>query len=616
MKLRAFRNFNNPVSFDYEYWALARGVDAGGYLKEFSLLSVESGGVSGWVAAMQAQIVMLAGELPGLAGQLIPALLFGQGSALDGRYWSDLQLVGAVHLLVVSGLHLGFWIAAIVFFWRILIRVAAAVQVVTPVSLIRLEPWVLLAMLAVYCTLAGWGISLQRAFIMMLIGLWLHYSVGRGSLYAGYALTILVIAIASPMTLLQPGFIYSFSAVLILMYAFAGRATQWGVPSIALLLKAQLVLCLGMASVYWLFLQPVSIQGIVTNLIAVPLLGLFVLPFSILVFLFPIEGLIDAYNQIIGFLFYFLALNQPGAADLLIMPQGFWLLPLFFIGFWLIAPSGIGFKFFFACMLLMIASSDFSPKCRKLLVLDVGQGLAVLIQSDGFSGLYDTGAAYLSGFSLGAKVVAPNLRQSGIDWLDHVVVSHSDNDHAGGLAGVMRIVDTDRLLSGQRLRAWETEDCHSLGDDWQKTNDSSVSWRVLSVGSGAGSDNDNSCVVQYEIGRYRVLLPGDISESYEKKLVSIFGRELKSDVLVVAHHGSKTSSSLLWLENVEPQYAVISAGFNNRFGHPHDSVVRRLKEKGAKVLITAEQGAIEFSLEEDIEWIGWREVGKRLWSQN
>jgi len=622
IKLKAFRNFYNPVGFDYEYWALANGLDASGYIKEYSLL--ESQGMdwqlsNAFLKDWRNKVVAHASRLDGLAGQLVPALLFGQGSSLDGQYWNDLQLVGGVHLLVVSGLHLGFWVAGFLVLWRLIRRAVAFIRLETPLFMMRFEPWFLILLTATYCSLAGWGVSLQRAFFMMLVGIWLLYRSGRGRLSLTYAVSLMVVVLVSPLAILQPGFVFSFSAVLILMFTFSGRPVDMPVLSVSLLLKAQLVLAVGMLAVYWLFSQPQSLQGIVTNLIAVPLLGVFILPISILVFLFQADWLVELYNQVVGFLFHYLGLYLPDAADLSMAPQGWWLLPLFVIGLWLLSPKGGGFKVIFIVLLVAMVWGDFSIEERRLIVFDAGQGLAVLVSGDGFHGVYDTGAAFSSGFSVGGRVVAPNLRQAGVKELDHLVVSHGDNDHAGGLAGLARYVEVKRLISGQYLSGWHPENCHSLGEGWHLTEDPLIQWRVFSKESqnvGGLNDNNQSCVLQYQIGEYRVLMPGDIEKEVERELVLKYGEQLRSDILIAGHHGSKTSSSSVWIEHVAPDYSVVSAGFNNRFGHPHQTVLERFSERGVEVLNTAELGAVEFGFDGGVRWFGWANARKHHWNQN
>jgi competence protein ComEC len=272
-------------------------------------------------------------------------------------------------------------------------------------------------------------------------------------------------------------------------------------------------------------------------------------------------------------------------------------------------------------------------------VLDVGQGLAV-IGTGSSSWAYDTGARFRSGFSLGQAVVAPNLQALSSKKLDLLFISHSDNDHSGGELGLKRTVNVTKTYAGQ-IQAKQKEsreqvniasdhlNCHLLDTSWRSVESrgdliskgsnktDNWQWRVLNIAMNEqlSSDNDLSCVVQFKINGIRLLLPGDISKRVEGMLVASYGDELASDILVVPHHGSKTSSSRKFIKQVAPQIAVISSGFQNTYNHPHKSVVQRYQDLGVEVYNTSNSGAVEIGLNDNLSVIEWRKVKPPVWRQ-
>lgn len=627
LRLRAVRSFYNPEGFDYEYWALLNGIDATGYVKGYSIIgaSAEAGPLARKACLSESgvknRVFMRAYQLPGLAGQVVPALLFGDTQSLEGQYWQQLQLTGTVHLLVVSGLHLGFWVLFVLLVWRLGLRLLAAVRGVSSNLLVRLEPIILLLVIAVYCWLAGWGISLQRAFLMLMLVVVYRYTLGRIGLLPFYLLALLFGFALSPLSVGAAGFIYSYSAVAALLLAFSGRQVQPRFGNTGRLVRVQVILALILTPLYWWFLQPQSFHAVLINLLAVPLLGMVILPLSIAVYLFPLAELVELYNWILSALFDLLAYVAAGPKSLHYSIPGFWLWLLWVAGFLWIVLRGLGFRAPVLILLAVLLVYPVRHSATSLQVFDVGQGLSALVRTAEYSFLYDTGARYESGFSLGGRVVAPNLRAQGVQQVDTLVVSHEDNDHAGGLAELARYVGFRRLLVGQRLGFEGERLCGDMPEEWQSDAGAGLRWRILKQPIEQSSDNNRSCVVQLEVAGRRILFTGDIERSVELDLVQRFGAELKSDILIVGHHGSRTSSSLPWLRFVAPELAIVSAGYNHRYGHPHSDVVERIEQAGAVVLNTAQHGAVEVRIEDCDQMracfriINWRTARNAMWRQ-
>jgi competence protein ComEC len=249
-------------------------------------------------------------------------------------------------------------------------------------------------------------------------------------------------------------------------------------------------------------------------------------------------------------------------------------------------------------------------------VLDVGQGLSVVVRTHGHALVYDTGARYPSEFDLGEAVVLPSLHALGIEELDVLMISHADNDHAGGAAAVAAAFPQARRYAGEVERMpLPMEPCQA-GQAWQWDG---VRFRVLNPATAqpGGKDNDRSCVLLVEGNGGRLLLTGDISQLVEPRVAAALGAG-PPPVLQVPHHGSRTSSSQGFIGALHPALAVVSAGWRNRFGHPRPEVLQRYREAGVPVLNTATGGAIQIDFPADAEarvTATWRQRQSRYWRE-
>jgi len=272
-----------------------------------------------------------------------------------------------------------------------------------------------------------------------------------------------------------------------------------------------------------------------------------------------------------------------------------WALLLAMLGaLWLFMPRGVPLR---ALGLLLFLPLLWPPLPRpatgafRAWVLDVGQGLSVVVRTRYHVLVYDAGARYPSGFDLGAAVVAPSLHALGIDRLNLLMISHADNDHAGGAAAVAAAFPRARRYAGEvEKMALPMKQCLA-GQAWVWDG---VRFRVLNPISPAPSrrDNDRSCVLLVEGGGGRMLLPGDIGKRIEPRVAAAVELGM-APVLLVPHHGSLTSSSAGFIAALRPRLAIVSAGWRNRFGHPRPQVLQRYAEAGVPVLNTALRGAIE-----------------------
>jgi competence protein ComEC len=248
-------------------------------------------------------------------------------------------------------------------------------------------------------------------------------------------------------------------------------------------------------------------------------------------------------------------------------------------------------------------SADNTP--WQLIVFDVGQGLSLLIQRDSKTILYDTGAAYPSGFNMANAVILPYLQHIGVAQLDKMIISHSDNDHAGGLAEIQESIVVNELIYNGKQIPKNAVCLQGKSFIWQ-----SLHFKMLWPKDIVSKENDDSCVLLISDGKRSVLLTGDISKKVEAALLQQYPK-LNADILIVPHHGSKTSSSDLFITTLKPSVAVVSAGYLNRWHMPVTEVVQRYQQHHIKLLTTAKSGQIIFTMSE--QYITQRSYYRDLW---
>jgi competence protein ComEC len=263
------------------------------------------------------------------------------------------------------------------------------------------------------------------------------------------------------------------------------------------------------------------------------------------------------------------------------------------------------------CVLLPLMPIDARPPHGEfgVSVLDVGQGLSVVVETARHRLLYDAGPRFPSGFDLGAAVVLPNLQRAARNVLDAVVLSHADLDHVGGYGAVANATRVRALLGGESVAGLDAlRKCHA-GAGWQWDG---VRFRIVHPLRPGASDNDSSCVLVIDNGKHSAMLPGDITAAGEREVLA---QPLHApvDFLVAAHHGSHSSSSRSFIERVQPMVVVFSAGFMNRFGHPHSDVVCRFVNAGSRTFATAESGAVVWRSDRSDAPVEWRRQSPPYW---
>ena len=591
-RLRRPRGLQNPSGFDYEGWLLARGIDATGYVHNGARLARAERPTQRWREALRQQLEDA--DLP--TTDVMSALILGDTGSIDPDRWHLLRQTGTVHLLIVSGLHVGF-VAGLgmilgrwLFSWPVLLRYRPA----------RSYGGLLGILFATgYASLAGWSLPVQRAWLMtLLMAGWLQFarqvSLGRWFLLALSALLSL-----HPLAGLLAGFWLSFGAVALLVAYFAPRpARRWR----GQLLAVQLLLLVGISPILAASSGELSVVAPLANLIAVPLVSLLVVPLALLGALLSTvvaaigSEVLSWVDALIRLLFVILE-----SAARLARPIHVSLGGVNRFGSLINAGLALGVVAVLCLpqprlsrMLLLgaLGVALFSTSSRpergnfQLRMFDVGQGLSIHVRTANHDLLYDAGARYPSGFDLGKAVVIPALRGTGTERLDGFIISHSDNDHRGGAASVIA------ALAPRWTVASESGDARCVrGQRWQWDGVRMEIVHPTQLETGDG--NDQSCVLLISSSTVQALLPGDIERRGEASLIVRTVGPI--DLLAAPHHGSRTSSSRPFLKHLGTRLVLVSSGYRNPFGHPHPEVLSRYARYGIRWLSTAQGGALTWS---------------------
>ena len=616
--LRRPAGMANPGGFDYEAWLYAQGIGAQGSIRAGERIS-EAPRFSGFPALRNAIRTQVSAVLEGQAGgaRLI-ALVVGDKTVLARDDWLVLQATGTSHLMVISGLHVG-------------MLAAAVFGLVTLLGRFGLFPWpwprlwlaigLVIPIAASYAMLAGFGVPVQRALLMIVLALLIRLLYRQPGLWTFWLVAFAAVVAFNPAAPLRAGFWLSFVAVGWLLY---GMGARLGAPSIWWRWgRAQWVVFLGLWPWLMLWSMPASLTAPLANVVAIPWVSLLVVPAAllgtVLELLFDFPWLLKTAAAALNWLFEGLGwVAQLRAPERLAAPDwlGF-LLGLMGIAALLSPIARILWLPGILCLLALLLPPQPRPPPGQLwaTVLDVGQGLSVLLQTHKHDLLYDTGARFSSGFDLGEAVVYPALLALGVRKLDTLLLSHADNDHAGGAPSVAALLPVARTLAGQHADiepVLQAQPCLP-GDSWQWDG---VRFEVVYSPQPPAPPNEQSCVLRVINGKSAVLLPGDLGIHGEYQMLD---RPLNAELLLAPHHGSRSSSSYAFIRAVKPQWVVFSAGRHNRYGHPHPLVVERYRELEAEPVYTATAGAIRFVLDDTgevrREW-SWRERAQRFWHED
>ncbi len=604
LRLRAPRGLSNPGGFDYERWLFSQHIGATGWVRESAANARLPGSTplcpaAGWRAEIARQI---ATALKGRdAAPYVLGLAIGAYQALPESEWDKLRRTGTIHLISISGFHIALVAGPAALLGLLLARflLAAGCRCRPRV----LAAWTALLAASLYGALAGFSVPTARS--VLAVGLIAVLATWRRGLSGAefFAAVVLGVLLIEPLAPLVPGFWLSFAGVVVLVAVGMALRTPVSAPgSVRLLVVTQAGMTVGLAPLLVVFFGQIPLSGTLANLVAVPAFSLVLLPVTLIgtatVVVAPQAGAAilgmaaDCFDVWRWFLDWCASL-----------PMAVWYLPepplvaILLAGVGVVAalwPPPAPWRWLGLGMLagLMAArSGPVPPGGLRVTVLDVGQGLAVLLQTAGHTLLYDTGPAFRNS-DAGERVVVPALQALGVRRVDTLLVSHADADHRGGAASVLERYPAQRLLgAGPDQQPWPP--CQA-GSSWRW--DGFLFEILHPVAAGAWTDdNATSCVLRVSGAGVSLLFPGDIEASVEHDLVAQAGFR-GADLVVAPHHGSRTSSSAEFVAATRPRYVVFATGFRNRWHFPATEVVERWREAGACVLDTGADGALQFEV--------------------
>lgn len=606
VRLRAPRGFANPGGYDYEGELFRAGIGGVGYVRDsihnrvlgrrtaaYPLLALRG--------AIANRIESVLGDSP--AKGVIAGLAVGATQRISRDQWQVFAVTGTTHLVAISGLH----VTMVAAFAMLLARALWGLPRARLPRSVRTEVVCLSGAMAAtaYALLAGFSVPTQRTLVMLLAGLaavWLRRSLPPSHVLS---LALILVLVHDPHAVLAAGFWLSFLAV---------AAIFWGVgsllaprPLLRSFLTTQGAVSVALVPVTVPLFGSVSLIAPVANLLAIPLFSGVLVPGTLLsLALAPLapsaaELLLRAVAGSFEVSWPLLeaAARIPGALMHAGAPDAWQVGVLAFSALVLISPLPALLR---TAGLLVLATLCFAmperpaPGNFMLNVLDVGQGLAVLVRTRSHVLLFDAGPVFRSGRSAGELVVVPALHHAGLRRLDMLVASHADNDHIGGLAAVEGAFHIATLRhGGDRFRSRTPAARCLRGEAWMWDG---VLFEFVHPGeSEAWSENNGSCVLRI-VGRGgSALLTGDIESAAETAL-GARDALLSSDVVVVPHHGSRSSSTEAFIQRAQASYAIVSAGAGNRWGFPHSVVIDRWCAAGTEVIDTANWGAVTVRVEQ------------------
>ena len=624
VRLRRPHGNANPHGYDYEAWLLERGLRATGSVRARE----EMGRLEEFVMRPQYALERLRGilrerflaELPQAPYVgILAALAIGDQRAIPTAQWETFRRTGITHLVSISGLHVtmvGALMALLVNgVWRRSERLALRL----PAQKAAIAVGWLSAM--AYALLAGFEVPAQRTAFMLsvlAISLWSGKNLGASKTLL---LALLVVLLLDPWAVLATGFWLSFGAVAVLFFVSASRSGevsherqwsarlwQWGF--------SQWAVTIGGLPLLLLFFQQFSLVSPMANAVAIPVVSFVITPLALVYALLPWPPLLHLDHWLLSQLMTLLEALAGWPMWQQAAPA-WWASLLAVLGvICLLLPRGFPARWLGICL---FAPAIFFPTPRPVLdevwvdVLDVGQGLAVLVRTAEHSLLYDAGPLYGSDADAGQRVVIPFLRAFNVRQLNKMIISHSDKDHSGGFAAIQDLGIVERVLSSSTELGGEP--CVAGQSwDWDGILFTMLSPEISDYSKRSKTSNSLSCVLRIDNGRTSLLLTADIEAADERALIARTPVLLRSDVLLAPHHGSNRSSTPGFVTAVAPREVVFSAGYRNSFRHPRPEVLKRYAH--SRHWRTDRDGAIHIVLADSAKVSAWRNDRPRYWHRS
>lgn len=638
----------NPQGFDYEVWLLEQNLRATGYVRPDAVNAAKNQRLDAFVWSFGSVVERcrswlrqrIFAALPDrqYAG-VIAALVVGDQRAVSQSDWKVFNRTGVSHLISISGLHItmvaGLFASLVFWLWRHSFFTAAQLPLRLPAQKAAALAGAGMALL--YVLLAGFGVPAERTLYMI--------SVVAAALWAGritsvshvLCMALGVVLLLDPWAVLWPGFWLSFGAVGVILYTSVGRTLQ--VPAEgasqqkwrATLLTAgrtQYAITLGLVPLTVLMFSQISLVSPLANAVAIPLVSLIVTPMALVGSLLPLPlaaWVLGTAHLLVQWLALFLTwLNEMPLAVWAAPAPAFWIFVLALIGTgWLLAPRGwparwlglIGWL-----PLLLNVPTHPAPGRMWVTAFDVGQGMALLVETERHRLLYDTGPFYSTASDGGNRVILPYLKARGIRALDTMVVSHSDTDHAGGALSILDEIKVDWVTSSLApgspiVRAAPRHVRCEAGQSWWWDQIHFEMLHPLAANYANGSEKSNAlgCTLKISLGTQSILLPADIGAKQEARLLATAPDKLRATVLLAPHHGSGTSSSPAFLAAVQPEIALFQVGYRNRYHHPKPEIFERYGEFGIRRLRSDQSGAITLRFGPTLEATEYRSEHQRYW---
>jgi competence protein ComEC len=572
---------------------------------------------------------------------VVVALVIGDQRAISQTQWTVFNQTSTSHLIAISGLHITMIAALFAGLVHLLWRKSFFTRVRLPLMLPAQKAAAIAGIVAAltYVLLAGAGVPAQRTLYMLAVvalALWWGRLTNVSHVLC---LALFTVMLLDPWAVLGAGFWLSFAAVSLILYVSVGRAlmpldaqapraARW-CETLKRAATTQYAITIGLVPLTVLLFGQASLVSPVANAVAIPLIGFVVTPAALLGGVLPAplsNWLLIAAHWMVAQLASFLEwlCGFPMAVWNAPIPS-LWMFALAAIGtVWLLAPRGWPARYLgaFAWLPLVVHTSSHPAKDTMwVTAFDVGQGMALLVETEHHRLLYDTGPAYSAEADGGNRVILPYLRARGINTLDGVIVSHSDSDHAGGALSILAQMQPGWLSSSLPFDhpvVVATGASHRrciAGQHWEWDG---VQFDMLHPGAGSyDSDkwkpNARSCTLKVTMGKQSMLLPGDIEAVQEDELLGADAGRLRADVLLAPHHGSGTSSTLPFLRAVDPQLALFQVGYRNRYRHPKQEVFDRYGALGITRLRTDASGAVMLRFGPQIEVTEYRTEHGRYW---
>lgn len=676
VRLKRPHGYASPGAFDYEKYLFRQQVIAKGYVRlksPYSLVKHASlWSVDAWRVRIKQRIydrMSQAFTVPSAEGrnkgeikaalkvdqngaQVITALAIGDKSGFSRQQRQLLQDSGLSHLFAISGLHVGLVFVFALWVCKWILNCCPMLFERCPRQILGLLPALFCAI--TYSALAGFAVSTQRALLMLSIFVLTRLLMREVSLLKVLLISATLILLYDPFSILDSGFWLSCSAVLVIHLVTMRHQLLLGIKvpdrvpdttnktkadkSYPSLLRLQPALWFGMLPLTATLFGQVSLVSPLINLIAVPLFCLALIPitlFSVCVNEMGLSAMSNLLFSVLGAVYsaIFETLETVVQHPLAAMPieqvtVWQWALFLLVAIVFRYRPKLVHLMWPVTLFILLkpglwASHNSHQKNWLKLTLLDVGQGLSMVIQSPAATTVYDTGPKYSSGFNAADAVLIPYLRSQGIKQVDRLIVSHADNDHIGGYTALKNEFEVLKVMTSRIDKLPDAQECKA-GQTWQETG---TLFDIISPDQHTPQGSNNrSCVLRIQHNDTIILLTGDIEKQVERYLLAKFKTQdskaqnsktqnsLAADIMLMPHQGSKTSSTVSFIEAVSPKIALVAAGYLNHYHHPHSEVLERYSQRNIAVLSTIDSGTIELIMrDKQIVINEFRRTQRRFW---